>query len=32
MKQVLAALHEAELAAWQTSGGDFLNSMHQPIA
>ena len=29
MKQMLAALHEAELAAWQASGGDFLSSTHQ---
>jgi hypothetical protein len=31
MKQMLAALREAEQAAWQASGGDFLNSMHQPV-
>jgi hypothetical protein len=30
MKQMLAALREAELAAWQASGGDFLSGMHQP--
>ena len=29
MKQMLAALREAELAAWQASGGDFLSGTHQ---
>lgn len=27
----LAALREAELAEWQATGGDYLNSTHQPI-
>jgi len=30
-RAVLAAMREAELAQWETSGGDFLSSMHQPI-
>ncbi len=31
-RAMLAALREAELAEWMTSGGDFLDSMHQPVA
>ena len=30
-QKMLAALREAEFADWHASGGDFLNSMHQPI-
>jgi hypothetical protein len=30
-RALLAALREAELAEWMASGGDFLDSMHQPI-
>lgn len=29
-RAMLAALREAEFAAWMNSGGDFLDSMHQP--
>lgn len=31
-QRMLASLREAEFADWQASGGDFLNSMHQPVA
>jgi hypothetical protein len=31
-RAMFAALREAELDAWKASGGDFLNSMHQPVA
>jgi hypothetical protein len=31
-RAMLAALREAELAEWMASGGDFLDSMHQPVS
>jgi hypothetical protein len=31
-RAMLAALREAELAEWMNSGGDFLDSMHQPVS
>ncbi len=30
-RALLAALREAEFAEWLNSGGDFLDSMHQPV-
>ncbi len=30
-RAMLAALREAEFHEWMSSGGDFLDSMHQPI-
>jgi len=30
-RAMIAALREAELADWLASGGDYLNSMHQPV-
>jgi len=30
-RALLAALREAEFAEWMNSGGDFLDSMHQPV-
>jgi len=30
-RPVRAALHAAEFADWQSSGGGFLASMHQPV-
>jgi hypothetical protein len=30
-RAMLAALREAEFDNWQASGGDYLDSMHQPI-
>ena len=30
-RAMIAALREAELNDWLASGGDYLNSMHQPI-
>lgn len=30
-RAMIAAIREAELADWIASGGDYLNSMHQPV-
>jgi len=30
-RALLAALREAEFAEWMNSGGDYLDSMHQPV-
>ncbi len=30
-RAMLAALREAEFDDWQATGGDYLDSMHQPI-
>jgi hypothetical protein len=30
-RAMLAALREAEFAEWMASGGDYLDSMHQPV-
>lgn len=30
-RAMLAALREAEFDNWQSSGGDYLDSMHQPV-
>ena len=31
-RALLAALREAEFTEWMNSGGDYLDSMHQPVS